>query len=170
MSAVYSLSNSAIGSLLLVLTSANMIAFVSLLGEASSGYLAKKVAGGHASKLRLQLARTLLIVVSIAAGIKVVMETKLANDLIAAWFVGQGFALQTIIRNVIEGIVARHDTHVREIVVEKGGTVVYNKKPYTATGTNIVVITLTSHDTKQYVLVLPWTELAKMELHSNQLD
>jgi hypothetical protein len=161
------MSNSAAGSLLLVLASANLIALVSLLGEASSGYLDTALKHqGHSSKLRLQLFRCLLVVVSVAAGLKAVLLPKLADDLIAAWFVGQGFALQTIIRDIIAGIVARYNSDVRGVIIEGTGKgqVKYKEKLYTPQGANIASITLASDDGK-YIRVLPWSELHEMELH-----
>lgn len=155
--------NSAAGSLLLILASANLIALVSLLGEASSGYLKDKAPNtGHSAKLRLQLFRCLLVVVSVAAGLKAVLQPKLADDLIAAWFVGQGFALQTIIRDIIAGVVARYNPMVRTVLVEKRGRVKYKKvDDYKPAGVNIASIVLTN-DT--HTRVLSWSELSEMEL------
>lgn len=156
--------NSAAGSLLLILASANLIALVSLLGEASSGYLKDKAPNtGHSAKLRLQLFRCLLVVVSVAAGLKAVLQPKLADDLIAAWFVGQGFALQTIIRDIIAGIVARYNPMVRTALVEKRGRVKYNNVDYKPAGVNIASIVLTN-DT--HTRVLSWSELPDMQLMS----
>jgi len=142
-----------------------MIALVSVLGEASSGYLDTALKHqGHSSKLRLQLFRCLLVVVSVAAGLKAVLLPKLADDLIAAWFVGQGFALQTIIRDIIAGIVARYNSDVRGVLIEGTGKVKYKGNVYTAHGANIASITLESDDRK-YIRILPWSELHEIELH-----
>ena len=163
MGAIHSMFNSAAGSLLLILASANLIALVSLLGEASSGYLKDKAPHtGHSAKLRLQLFRCLLVVVSVAAGLKAVLLPKLADDLIAAWFVGQGFALQTIIRDIIAGVVARYNPTVRTVLVEGKGKVKYNKEEYKPGGVNIATITL--QGTPPSTRVLPWSALSEMEL------
>ena len=155
--------DTAAGSLLLILASANMIALVSLMGEASSEYLHTSVSKGHSSKLRLQLFRCMLIVLSIAVGLKAVLQPKLADDLIAAWFVGQGFALQTIIHEIIAGIVARYNAKVRLVLVAGSGKVIYNDIEYTPDGANIASITLRNKDDNS-TQVLPWSALPDMRL------
>ena len=85
-----------------------------------------------------------------------------ADDLIAAWFVGQGFALQTIIKDIIAGIVARYNQQVRTVLVEGKGKVKYKEEDYTPVGVNIATITL--QGTTNGIRVLPWSALSEMDL------
>lgn len=172
MGAAYSMSNNAASTLLLVLVSANMISLVSLAGEASSVYLEHSSSPDRPSTgayaIRLQMMRLLLGVLSVAAGIKLSLNTKLADDLIAAWFVGQGFALQDIIRNIISGIVARYSPRVQCILRSK---VTYGDEDYVVTSVNIASITLRGTHNEEnnryaYFRVLPWTAINEMKLHA----
>ena len=165
MGAAYSLLEKGVGPLTLALVSANIIALVSLIGDGASMYLKKKggesnstaIAGTH---IRLQLFRVFVMVLSVIAGLKLVLPSKLADDLIAAWFVGQGFALQSIIRNIISGIVVRYNKSVRDMI---GKQVEYKDSTYSVVGTNLASVVLTSSN-NGYTRIVPWPEIYQMKL------
>lgn len=148
--AVSNASSSTVGTLLMAVASANMFILVSLLGARASTMLRRNIEASHSSagipgavpsELRLQLFRLVMLVLSLAAGIKLVLTTKLADDLIAAWFVGQGFALQSVIGDIISGIVLRHNKAVVDLI-QRRGDVKYQDATYTVIGADIVSVVL----------------------------
>ena len=166
MGAVYSISDETASSLLLALVSANIVALVSLAGDGASLYLSKQHCNTTeltGPRIRLQLLRVFLTVISIAAGLKLVLAQKLADDLIAAWFVGQGFALQDILRNIVTGIAVRYNDRVRCMV---GTKVQHNDIKYTVCAANLASITLETED-GSHSRIVPWTEVYSMKLLSN---
>lgn len=170
MGAAYSISDHAAGATLILLASVNMVVFISLLGEASSSYLHRETINNkpevNAYAMRLQLFRLIVGVVSVAAGIKLTLNAKLANDLIAAWFVGQGFALQQPIRNIICGIIARYNPNVANMLQR---SVTYQDKQYKVVNMNISSITLLGVSELNtvkapFIRIVPWTAVDNMEL------
>ena len=169
MGAVYSLSNDAASTGLLVLVSLNLFSLVSFAGEASAVYLDHSERNkqiSNAYSIRLQLVRVLVSVISVAAGLKITIQSKLADDLIAAWFVGQGFALQDILRNMIHGVMARYSPRVTRLLYS---TVTFEDEEYKVIDVNIASITLCYRGDKNsgptYLRVLPWTSISTMKLH-----
>jgi len=59
------------------------------------------------ARLRLDTFWTLALVITTAAVVRLVLPSDLANQIIAAWFVGQGFALQHHVQSYISGIKVR---------------------------------------------------------------
>ena len=168
-------SSSTVSILLMTVASANMFILVSLLGSRASVMLRRsveknqttgKATGPVPSELRLQLFRLVLLVLSLAAGIKLVLTTKLADDLIAAWFVGQGFALQSVITDIISGIVLRHNQVVVDLI-QRRGNVKYDDAVYTVIGADIVSVVLMRAGGKGDSLqdakrIVGWSQLGSM--------
>ena len=164
MGAAYSLLEKCIGPLTLALVSANIICLVSLMGDGASVYLDKK--GGREARsgthIRLQLFQVFIVIISVIAGLKLVLPPKLADDLTTAWFVGQGFALQNIIRNIISGVVVRHNPHIKNMLDKQ---VIYNNNRYTVKKTNLASVVIeSSNDDPKHMRIVPWPEIYQMKL------
>jgi len=164
---------------LLAFVGVNIIVVVHLLAKGSGKYLANLPASavGDISKVskqsytdaRLRLAAffTVMIVFATAVAVKLTLPTDLADQIIAAWFVGQGFALQRYVKSYISGIQARNNKILWDALY-RGGTVVYaqDKCLYTLVNPTVFSMTLcttTSSGEKQF-RVLPWTEIDNMTI------
>ena len=164
MGSAFSLTDTAASTLLLTLLAINMIALASLFGEAALEYLggiAKKPNNDHNghysnSIIRLQLVFTCVMVVVVIIAIKLVLAAGFADQLIAAWFVGQGFALQGALRSIIAGIVARYDSNVQRAILGKQGNVTYAERTGHVVNCNITTFTIR---TKDGYIVLPWEKV-----------
>ena len=170
---MYDLLHTTANTLVLVLASFNMIALVSLIGEASSWYLSDKTkaaSGTGGATVRLQLFRVLMWAFSVIMALKIVLPEDLADSVISAWFVGQGFALQPALRSIIGGIIARYDKRVRSVVFDRIGTISYNEfKDCMVVNYNVASVTLETKqtkDTKAGYIVLPWNTVDDWVIHS----
>lgn len=164
---MYSLIHDTASVALLVIACLNMVAFVSLVGEAASEYLdqgAKGDKGYYGAKLRLQMVRVLLWAVSVIVALKITLPADLADGIISAWFVGQGFALQNVTRSIIAGIVARYDSDLnaalcgqegKKVKYQYGGRTI---EKATVKACNLVTFSLQDTESSK-VLVLEWTEV-----------
>ena len=176
---MYDLLHTAANALVLVLASFNMIALVSLMGEASSGYLSDKTkaaSGTGGATVRLQLFRVLMWALSVIVALKVVLPIDLADSVISAWFVGQGFALQPALKSMIGGIMARYNPLVRAAVFDRIGTITYNEFNHcTVVDANVASVTLQTKSidgkgdepgTTAGYIVLPWNTVDDWVIHS----
>ena len=148
-----------------VIASLNMVVLASLAGEAASGYLGNAMTPNyHAARIRLQLARVVLWVATVIAALKITLPAALADGLISAWFVGQGFALQGVSKSILAGIVARYDENLHRHIMKGEGTVTYKEyKDATVISRNLTTFTL-KKDTQ--LLVLPWTAVYDLVLRT----
>jgi hypothetical protein len=175
---MYDLLHTVANTLVLALASINLVALVSLIGEASSGYLSDKTkAAGDAggATIRLQLFRVLMWTLSVVVALKVVLPEDLADSVISAWFVGQGFALQATLQSIIGGIIARYDKRVRAVVFDRIGTISYNEfKECRVVEANVASVTIQTNaiakkgDTRGTAagfIVLPWNSIDEWVIH-----
>ena len=151
-------------SVVLALVSVNAIALVMLAGEGMAEYLTSKESTGgraNASRIRLQLMRLVACILTIIAVFKIVLPDDLADSIISAWFVGQGFALQKSLQSLVAGIVLRYDPIVRKVIVEGGGKVQLKgtKPTYQMHKCSMVSITLTDTFTKSNYVVVEWESM-----------
>lgn len=166
---MFSLMNDTATAALVVLASLNMIALVSLVGEAASGYLndgAGSERGYDGAKLRLQMVRMLLWAVSVILALKITLPPDLADSIISAWFVGQGFALQNVTRSIIAGVVARYDSDLCSALVDQTSKVTVDYKDIkgaTVKACNLVTFSL-QHE--KQVIVLEWTAVHELKINS----
>lgn len=170
---VHSVSNTVVS----IIVSLNLVTLVSLIGGASSAYLAtdsgfkfKSTATdvSHAA-VRLQLFRLCTWCLSIIASIKIMLPTDFADSIISAWFIGQGFALQSILTSVIHGIVLRYSNTVRTGIIERTGSIQLKGKDYTVQDANIAFVTLVQKALKpatdaQTTRIVLWTELYSVDI------
>jgi hypothetical protein len=168
---VHSVSNTVVS----IIVSLNLVTLVSLIGGASSAYLAtdsgfKSTATdvSHAA-VRLQLFRLCTWCLSIIASIKIMLPTDFADSIISAWFIGQGFALQSILTSVIHGIVLRYSKTVRTGIIERTGSIRLKGNDYTVQDANIAFVTLVHTASKpatgaQTTRIVLWTELYSVDI------
>lgn len=167
---VHSVSNTVV----LIIVSLNLVTLVSLIGGASSAYLANedpKIPNNvsHAA-VRLQLFRLCTWCLSIIASIKIMLPTDFADSIISAWFIGQGFALQSILTSVIHGIVLRYSETVRTMIIERGGSIQLKGGDYTVKDANIAFVTLVQTASSnaapavETTRIVLWTELYSVDI------
>lgn len=159
---MFSLINDTAAVALVILASLNMIALVSLVGEAASGYLdgrAKGEQGYVAAKLRLQMLRILLWAVSVILALKITLPTDLADGIISAWFVGQGFALQNVTRSIFAGLVARYNDNLYQALVEQSRVVTVDYRDLKGATVKSCDLATFSLQKNNKVMVLEWTEV-----------
>lgn len=100
-----------------------------------------------------------MLVVAAATALKVILPGDLADQIIAAWFVGQGFALQHHVQSYISGIKVRSNTTIWSALYE-GADVTYpdDDHMYRLAGQDVFAITLcASADGAKMYRVIPWT-------------
>ena len=153
-----------------VLASINMVALVSLIGHAADSYLvaARGKPDYNGAVIRLQILRLVSWAVSVVAALKITLPSDLADGIISAWFVGQGFALQSTIQSIFDGIAARYSDIICKAVVNKDPnyTIKYNDRFTQAhvIDSNITTFTLQQADVGQ--IVLPWTSVHQIIIKS----
>ena len=117
------------------------------------------------------------MIVLTATVLKIVLDDKLADQIIAAWFVGQGFALQPYIQSYISGIVLRSNHDVFNVLNKDNDQstssgqfcIRYNDKIYKWKTQHILCLTLQEYKNRNFIVV-PWTRLNDMEfVHVDQL-
>ena len=175
---IHSLGNTVV----LIIVSLNLVTLVSLIGGASSAYLP----GGtktRSAAIRLQLFRLCTWCLSIIVGIKLVLPPDFADSIISAWFIGQGFALQNILKSVINGIVLRYNETVCKAIIERDNECKYKIKlrdiddTYTVEEANIAYVTLHHTPTsasiqlpkagavgKPHTRILLWTDIYSVDI------
>ena len=118
--------------------------------------------------LRLQTVWLAIMIVLTATVLKLVLQTDLANQIIAAWFVGQGFALQPYIQSYISGIVIRDNTQVFNVLNEKNSEadklyeIKFRDGTYEWHAQHILSLTLKEKGTNNFIVV-PWTSVSEMK-------
>ena len=159
---IHSVSNTVV----LTIFSLNIVTLVTLIGGASSAYLATGISKAtdvsHAA-VRLQLFRLCTWCLAIIASIKIILPDDFADSIISAWFIGQGFALQSILTSVIHGIVLRYSETVRTRIIERSGSIKLDGNDYTVQDANIAFVTLIATTGKATRIVL-WTELYSVDI------
>ena len=149
----------------------NVIVLATLLSKATSTYI-KNLGNHHDANsvdaiLRLQSFWLAVMVILTATVLKLVLDDRLADQIIAAWFVGQGFALQPYIQSYLSGIVVRSNKNINAKIGQPGtGQVYYKNKSYTVLETHILWITLTENTVNSAppnkLIAVPWTEVKNM--------
>ena len=165
------ISSSSSDIILPVLASINMVAFVSLLGHAADGYLtrAEGQPGYKGAVIRLQMLRLVTWAVSVVAALKITLPPDLADGIISAWFVGQGFALQSTIQSIFDGIAARYIDIVRDAIVERSEEYVVEYRKFTRAqviDSNITTFTLCEKNIG--TVILPWTSVHEIVIKEKQ--
>jgi hypothetical protein len=151
-------------SVVLALVSVNAIALVMLAGEGMAEYLTSKEnerIKANASRIRLQLMRLVACILTIIAVFKIVLPDDLADSIISAWFVGQGFALQKSLQSLVAGIVLRYDAIVRKVIVEGVGSVQLKgtSSKYKMYKCSMVSITLREEGAPGNYMVVEWESM-----------
>jgi hypothetical protein len=179
-----SLLNSVQSAGTLLFASLNIMVVVQLLAKGSDKYIANlNTAESNATattraiaytdaRLRLETAWTVIKVVSTAVALKLVLEESLADQIIAAWFVGQGFALQQYVQSFISGMSHRNNPWIWNAMY-KGAVVRYaackDDYAYTLVGQTTLSITLEakigkSGQIKSVRRTLPWTAMNQLTI------
>tara|TARA_B110001450_G_C17446730_1_gene410270 strand:+ start:160 stop:741 length:582 start_codon:yes stop_codon:yes gene_type:complete len=177
-----SLLNNAQSAGTMLFASLNIVVLVQLLAKGSDRYVAnlgtdestdtqiKRALSYTDARLRLETAWTVIKVVSTATALKLVLEDSLADQIIAAWFVGQGFALQQYVQSFISGMSHRNNTLIWHAMYN-GADVRYtgckDNYAYKLVGQTTLSITLqatiTNSSPKKSVLrTLPWTAVSQL--------
>lgn len=124
------------------------------------------------ARLRLEIFWTVVVVGATASALKIVLPHSLADQIIAAWFVGQGFALQPYVQSVISGISIRGNKHVWESMMDKHKpNICIGKDKYTLLEHNVFNLTLTRSETVDedvitILKVLQWQNIAQYTVES----
>ena len=121
--------------------------------------------GNIHTHLRLQSVWLAVMIVLTATVLKLVLQTNLANQIIAAWFVGQGFALQPYIQSYISGIVIRNNTQVFNVLNDSNHqlyNIEFKGKLYQWHAQHILSLTLKETDSSNFIVV-PWTSVSEMK-------
>ena len=119
------------------------------------------------ARLRLDAFWTVMTVIATAAALKLTLPAELANQIIAAWFVGQGFALQPYVQSYISGIKARSNLSVWNSMY-CGGDIDYKDEKYKLSGQTVFSLTLctTAKNGATAFRLLPWTAIDDMTVHA----
>ena len=134
--------------------------FIDELAKQNKQQMSSEIFRTH---LRLQSFWLAVMIVLTATVLKLVLSAQLADQIIAAWFVGQGFALQPYIQSYISGIVFRSNGIVSEILRARDlqSYIKYNNKKYKWKEQHILSLTLQEKDNEEFIVV-PWTRLNEM--------
>ena len=162
---------------LLLLAGANILIVVHLLAAASNKYLehlpehprradlatkSGRLAANSSRKpyidarLRLDSFWMLAMVASVATVLKLVLPTDLADQLIAAWFVGQGFALQPYIQSYISGMAIRSNIGLWDDMYSQA-TLTYQGDTYELADPGLFTLRLRTKGNENTYRVVPWT-------------
>lgn len=118
-------------------------------------------------KLRLQAIWMLAFVVLTASVLKLVLPQELANQIIAAWFVGQGFALQPYVQSFLTGFAVRSDETILARLKDSRTKVIFQSEEYTIQTQNLDTLSLklerNDGDKRKIVKRVPWTKVDDME-------
>jgi len=111
-------------------------------------------------RIRLASFWFVAIIVLVAVVLKLVLQRDLADQIIAAWFIGQGFALQPYVQSYLTGITSRSNAQIRKHIFEKDMMIEYADEKWTCSAHDLLSMTL-KHETA--TRVVPWTEVGKMK-------
>ena len=155
----------------------NIIILVHLFSKGTDTYVAnldtegdednKKESKSYTdARLRLDTFWTIMTVIATAAALKLTLPAELANQIIAAWFVGQGFALQPYVQSYISGIKARSNCALWSAMF-CGGDIYYQNEKYKLAGQTVFSLTLctTAKSGATALRLLPWTAIDGMTVH-----
>ena len=175
MSVGYSLLETVIKTFVILLAGVNIVAAALLIRAGTMRYVlhyvqAKKDSSSH---LRLQAIWLIVMVVISALVLSIVLPQSLADQIIAAWFVGQGFALQPYVQSFLTGFTVRSNPMIKDIIMTDSASthvIKYNQAFYTIAQTDnttencidILSITLQGKES-QSIIAVPWTQVASME-------
>ena len=148
----------------------NVIVFLFLLEQGSKSLINNDKGGtnkpaadeddqieyAHA-RTRLEVFWTFAFIAATASVLQLVLPTGLADQIIAAWFVGQGFALQPYVQSFISGITVRNNKTVWNKLLTKKYIVDINGTQFNVHGHNVFTVTLKKDNTYR---VAQWQELA----------
>lgn len=163
-------------SALLFIAGANVLVFVHLLAKATDSYISNlapaliaKTADSQAyadARLRLDSFWTLALVIATAATVKLVLTDDLADQIIAAWFVGQGFALQHHVQSYISGIKVRNNNKIWTAMFTGAEITIPNdENVYTLFGQDVFTITICTKKSSAGITilrVLPWSKIEEL--------
>jgi hypothetical protein len=168
----------------LVFAGANIIGLAFLASHATDGYLTTKarelgpktdpvlMKNFQQVRMRLQSFWMLLTVFLTALVLKMVLPADLADQIIAAWFVGQGFALQPYVQSYISGVRARGNSDLDQHLYNQA-EVAYHGRRYKVIDRGVMSITLKDVGSDKVIeaaekprdasmRVVSWTELESM--------
>ena len=184
MSVGYSLLETVIKTLAILLAGVNIVAAALLIRAGTMRYVLHYVQAqkDSSSHLRLQAIWLIVMVVISALVLSIVLPQSLADQIIAAWFVGQGFALQPYVQSFLTGFTVRSNPMIKNIIMTANKTthvIKYNQAFYTIAETDsnencidILSITLQGKES-QSIITVPWTQVASMEfipmMHYNKI-
>jgi len=121
------------------------------------------------ARMRLDAFFTIALIVATAVALKLMLPVSLADQIIAAWFVGQGFALQSYVQSFITGIKVRNNSIFWTAMYNKG-RICYDPAPdhvWTLVEQTVFTITLETRDANnatRVLRVLPWTAVEAMTI------
>lgn len=158
----------------LLFAGVNVLVLAMLVSRASSDFVHKldnqvpetkrEHAGLSDVHLRLQSFWLVTMVVLTATVLKFVLSAQLADQIIAAWFVGQGFALQPYVQSYLSGIVLRSNPYVYNKLNNANTIITYSATTYRCVRQHILSITLVSRSNESTIVTVPWTEVRLMKL------
>jgi len=160
---------------LMVVVAANLVVLIHLIAGATETFVSEMsrhtVASDsptvrrdyEATRLRLEVFWTIALIATTALAIKMVLPADLADQLIAAWFVGQGFALQPYVQSFISGISLRNNSRVwARIFNEAPITIFQDDKKYILIAHSVFSVTLKAPEERgDAVRVLSWRKLTE---------
>ena len=157
----YSLFYTVIDTGTIILAGVNIMVLAMLVRLATLKYVDKT---NIEVKLRLQAIWMLAFVVLTASVLKLVLPQELANQIIAAWFVGQGFALQPYVQSFLTGFAIRSDKTIFDRLKDSRTKVIFQGREYTIQTQNLDTLSLKlERNDKKIVKRVPWTKVDDME-------
>jgi len=159
----------------LAFAGANVLAVVFMAKHATDSYLTRLIdnkAEDPAARVTYQEVRIRLasfwmiaIIVLVAVVLKLVLQRDLADQIIAAWFIGQGFALQPYVQSYLTGITSRSNPEIAQHIFKKNMPIEYAKERWTCLAHGLLSITLEQETgiPNKTIRVVPWTEVTKMQ-------
>ena len=121
------------------------------------------------ARLRLNAIWAVCFVIAVAAAIKLVLPESLADQIIAAWFVGQGFALQPYVKSYLSGIQVRNNVRIRHRMCNPREWDIHYEPckedlTYNLVDQDILSFTLQARSSTKDVRVLPWTAVDNIRI------
>ena len=158
----------------LAFAGANILAIVFMAKHATDSYLTQLITTKDVDadarvtyqEVRIRLASFwfVAIIVLVAVVLKLVLQRDLADQIIAAWFIGQGFALQPYVQSYLTGITSRSNAQIRDHIFNKDMAIEYADEKWTCSAHGLLSMTL-KHATA--TRVVPWTEVNHMKFLGN---
>lgn len=117
------------------------------------------------ARLRLEIFWTFALIAATAAALKMTLPADLADKIIAAWFVGQGFALQPYVQSFISGIAVRNNADVWKTIMN-GGTLQIEGDKYMRFTHNVFNLTMISSELSEpsKYRILQWQNIAQFTI------